>query len=123
MCVIGLDHLQLAIPAGGENAARRFYCDLLGLTELPKPESLQLRGGLWLRCGDTQLHLGIDPDFRAAKKAHPGFTVRDIEYLINALRAAGHEVFKNGDIPGVERAFTTDPFGNRIELILAQTGD
>lgn len=123
MSVIGLDHLQLAIPIDGETAARRFYCDMLGLTEIPKPESLQLRGGLWLQCDNIQLHLGIDPEFKAAKKAHPGLVVDNLAHLISVLQAAGHEVIENRDIPGIRRAFTTDPFGNRIELILSSADD
>jgi catechol 2,3-dioxygenase-like lactoylglutathione lyase family enzyme len=118
MHVYALDHVQIAMPRGGEPAARQFYGDLLGLTELPKPPSLAARGGLWFQCGALQIHLGVEADFRPAGKAHPGFLVRDLLAVREALARAGHEVVLDPQpCPGVERLFTKDPFGNRIELI------
>ncbi|QSA96504.1 VOC family protein [Methylococcus sp. EFPC2] len=111
MTVIALDHVQLAMPAHGEPAARGFYAGMLGLREIPKPEPLQARGGLWFACGSLQLHLGVDPSFRAAGKAHPAFVVRDLHRLIETLRSAGYTVLEDAELPGVERAFTADPFG------------
>jgi catechol 2,3-dioxygenase-like lactoylglutathione lyase family enzyme len=118
VAVLGIDHVQLAIPAGGETLARRFYGELLGLIEIPKPPNLAARGGAWFRCGPLQLHLGVESDFRAAKKAHPALQVSDLAGLLKTLAAAGCEVkYDSEPVQGVERAFTSDPFGNRIELV------
>ncbi len=119
--VLGLDHLQLAIPVGSEPTAVAFYGDLLGLTQLAKPEPLASRGGCWFQAGPIQIHLGADPNFTAAKKAHPALIVADLDALIAALIAAGHDVRDGATIDGVTQHFTDDPFGNRIELIAAST--
>ncbi|MEO8752564.1 MAG: VOC family protein [Casimicrobiaceae bacterium] len=120
MAVYGIDHVQLAMPAGGERAARRFYGELLGLVEIPKPANLAARGGAWFRCGALQLHLGVEAEFRPARKAHPGLLVRDLPALLAALGAAGFEVkYDPEPVAGFDRAFTADPFGNRIELVQA----
>ena len=111
------DHVQLAMPAGGENAARDFYRDLLGMTEVPKPPELAARGGVWFESGSVQLHLGVDRDFRPARKAHPALRCRNFDALTKRLRLAGIEVADDGAIPGVVRCHVHDPFGNRIELI------
>jgi len=118
MSGIALDHVQIAIPAGGEEAARAFYGGLLGLAETPKPESLQSRGGLWfvLTCG-VGFHLGIDGAFRPAAKAHPGFLCDDLNEVLARLKAAGHDVTRDTDLRGRARAYDADPFGNRLELI------
>lgn len=116
--VSGIDHVQLAMPSGGEQLARRFYGEVLGLTEVPKPSSLVARGGCWFQCGALQLHLGVDADFRPAKKAHPALLVTHLAELLEALSAQGFEVRRGSDpVQGRDRAFTADPFGNRIELI------
>ncbi len=115
--VTGLDHVQLLMPAGREAEARAFYSELLGLAEIPKPGSLAGRGGLWLQAGTCELHLGVDPDFRAATKAHPGLVVDDLDAFAERLRHAGREVKSDTPIDGRRRLFTADPFGNRIELI------
>jgi catechol 2,3-dioxygenase-like lactoylglutathione lyase family enzyme len=118
MAVYGIDHVQLAMPAGGENLARRFYVDVLGLTELPKPPNLAARGGAWFQCGPLQLHLGVEADFRPARKAHPALLVSDLAQVLKSLTAAGCEVrFDSEPVEGFARAFTSDPFGNRIELV------
>ena len=120
MAVHGIDHVQLAIPVGGEARARRFYGEILGLVEVPKPPNLAARGGAWFRCGPLQLHLGVESDFRAAKKAHPALLVSDLAGLLRALTAAGCEVqYDSEPLQGFDRAFTSDPFGNRIELVEA----
>ena len=120
MAVYGIDHVQLAMPGGGEQSARGFYGDILGLTEIPKPPNLAVRGGAWFQCGPLQLHLGVETDFRPAKKAHPALLVKDLEALLEALLSAGFEVkYDSETVEGFNRAFTSDPFGNRIELVEA----
>ena len=115
--VLALDHVQLAMPPGGEDAARAFYDGLLGLPEVPKPAPLAVRGGCWFARGGVRIHLGAEPGFRPAEKAHPAFTIADLDGLAAALAAAGHRVDWDDELPGVRRCYTDDPFGNRIELI------
>ena len=105
------------MPAGQEETARRFYSDLLGMSEIPKPSELAKRGGCWFESGSVQVHLGVEAEFRPAKKAHPAFTCGNYDGLISRLRAAGIEAQEAEDIPGVRRCHVQDPFGNRIELI------
>jgi extradiol dioxygenase family protein len=112
-----LDHIQLALPAGAEDALRAFYCDLLGMTEIPKPTPLQGRGGFWATAGTLQVHFGVDPDFHPATKAHPAFTISDLEMLASRLNQAGHKITWDQALPDVKRFFTHDPVGNRIECI------
>ncbi len=114
---IALDHVQLAMPAGEEETARGFYRDLLGMAELRKPAELAKRGGCWFESGSVQLHLGVEADFRPARKAHPALRCQDYDALTSRLRAAGVEIKDDGSIPGVRRCHIADPFGNRIELI------
>ena len=121
MQVTGLHHIQLAMPAGGEAQARSFYGTLLGLVEIPKPAKLAARGGVWFECGAVQLHLGADAAFVPAKKAHPGLLVQDLPSVTAELVAAGYEVkYDSEPLPGFDRAFFADPFGNRIELLQTQ---
>ena len=117
MRIIGLDHVQVAIPVGGEAQARAFYVGVLGLPEIPKPAELAARGGLWLECGGQQLHLGAEADFRPAKKAHPALVVDDLAALDEALTARGIPVTPGEELPGARRLFVADPFGNRIEVL------
>lgn len=112
-----IDHVQLAMPAGGEDLARRFYGELLGMVELAKPVELAKRGGCWFGSGPVQIHLGVEQDFRAARKAHPALLCADYDALVAQLRDAGVEVRDDASIPGVRRAHISDPFGNRIELV------
>lgn len=112
-----IDHVQLAAPPNSENAARRFYGEVLGMQELPKPPLLAQRGGVWFASGDVQIHIGIEQDFRPARKAHPALRCSDYEGLLARLRSAGVEVSEVDDIPNVRRAHVHDPFGNRIELV------
>lgn len=117
MVIKRLDHVQLAMPAGGESEARALYRDLLGIPEVPKPADLAGRGGCWFESGELKVHLGVDPDFRPALKAHPGFLVEDLRALTDAISAAGFEVVEDATLTGYHRAYVTDPFGNRIELM------
>jgi catechol 2,3-dioxygenase-like lactoylglutathione lyase family enzyme len=112
-----IDHVQLAMPAGGEDTSRRFYVDVLGMTELPKPYQLAKRGGCWFESGNVQIHLGVENDFRPATKAHPALRCPNYAVLLAHLRSAGVLVHEADDIPGVRRCHIHDPFGNRIELI------
>lgn len=118
--VQGIDHVQVAIPPGGESRAEAFYGGLLGFEQLTKPEALAGRGGCWFQAGTVQLHVGADPAFTPARKAHPAFVFEGLEELTSALRAAGHDVRDGAVINGVTQQFTDDPFGNRIELIAAR---
>ena len=119
MSVLGLDHVQVAAPAGCEAAARRFYGELLGLVELDKPPVLRDRGGAWFACGTQQLHVGVSESFAAATKAHPALrvAVAGLDALAERLRAAGHPVRFDEAIAGRRRFFTADPWGNRLELV------
>jgi GNAT superfamily N-acetyltransferase len=113
--IAGVDHVQIAAPPGAEPAARAFYGELLGLSELPKPERLRPRGGAWFAVGDEQLHVGIEQPFAPARKAHPALVVTraaDLRALADRLGAAGHEVSWDGP-----RFYVADPFGNRLELL------
>ena len=116
--ILSIDHVQIAMPAGGEEKARAFYIKLLGFTEISKPPELAKRGGAWFESGTTQLHLGVEPDFRPARKAHPAFVVDHLDPLLKRLRAAGCEIDSSQPpIQGTKRAHVFDPFGNRIELM------
>jgi catechol 2,3-dioxygenase-like lactoylglutathione lyase family enzyme len=115
--IAGLDHVQLAIPRGGEETARAFYGGVLGLVEREKPVQLIPNGGLWFEGEGLQLHLGVEADFAPARKAHVAFIVRDLDGLGMNLRAAGSPFEQDDRVPGRMRAYTSDPFGNRIELI------
>ena len=117
---LALDHVQLAIPVGGEEVARRFYAGLLGLIEVPKPPEQAKRGGCWFESGPVSLHLGVEEDFRPARKAHPALRCRDYAALVARLEAAGVVVRAALDVPGVMRCHIEDPFGNRIELVAGQ---
>lgn len=112
-----IDHVQLAMPAGGEQAAREFYGGLLGMIEIPKPTELAKRGGAWFTSGAVQIHLGIEADFRPAKKAHPALKCSDYDAMLVKLRVAGISIQEDRNVPGVERCHIEDPFGNRIEMI------
>ena len=115
--VIRLDHVQLAMPAGREVEAVRFYEGILGIAQVPKPGHLASRGGCWFENGDLKVHLGVDPDFRPATKAHPAFIVDDLRRIASAVAAAGFAVKDDEPLDGYDRVYVTDPFGNRIELM------
>ncbi len=115
--VVALDHVQLAMPPGREPDADAFYGDLLGLVAVPKPEPLASRGGRWYASGNVHIHLGVEADFRAARRAHPALRVSGFDELIAQLEARGDSWRRDQELPGVRRIYVDDPFGNRIELI------
>lgn len=114
---VAIDHVQLAMPPGGEAKARTFYGELFGMTEIEKPAELAKRGGCWFASGSVQVHLGVEEEFHPAKKAHPALRCGDYDGLMSRLRAAGVEVAEDRNIPGVRRCHVFDCFGNRLELI------
>jgi catechol 2,3-dioxygenase-like lactoylglutathione lyase family enzyme len=120
MRIVAIDHVQLAMPPGGESAARAFYTGVLGLPEVPKPPPLAARGGCWFERDGVRLHLGSEVDFRPARKAHPALLVSPLAELLERCRAAGCSIVAGEPVEGRERAFVSDPFGNRIELIDGQ---
>jgi catechol 2,3-dioxygenase-like lactoylglutathione lyase family enzyme len=112
-----IDHIQLAAPRGCELAARQFYGTLLGLPEIEKPAALGARGGCWFQCGDQEIHIGVEADFRPAKKAHPAFTVTDLARLRESLLAQAAKIIEDDSLPGTRRFFAEDPWGNRLEFL------
>lgn len=117
MNLTGLDHVQLAMPAGAEDAAVAFYAGVLGLTEVPKPAALAGRGGVWFAGPGIALHLGTDSPFAPAKKAHPAFTVASLAAARAHLDMHGITWTDGGALPGLVRLYVADPFGNRIEIL------
>lgn len=117
---IGLDHVLLTMPTGGERDARRFYGEVLGLREVPKPDELGERGGCWFVGPGIAIHLGVDQRFIAARKGHPAIVVTDIERARETLRSAGVRVHEDPSSMPVRRCYVEDPFGNRIELVDAR---
>ena len=117
--ITGLDHIQIAMPAGEEAAARAFYQGLLGLPEVAKPPNLARRGGAWFQGGGFQVHLGVETDFRPARKAHPCFRVANLDALQRVLESAGVPVTPDSEFPDVRRFYALDPFGNRLEFMQA----
>jgi catechol 2,3-dioxygenase-like lactoylglutathione lyase family enzyme len=119
--VLGLDHVQVAAPAGCEALARWFYGELLGLVEIPKPDVLAARGGAWFRCGLQQLHVGVEEPFLPASKAHPALLVDrgSLAELADRLAADGLRVDWDHSLDPVKRIYSRDPWGNRIELLEA----
>ena len=113
----GLHHVQLAMPPGSEAAARDFFSGVLGMPEIDKPRVLAARGGAWFRAGGLELHLGVEEDFRPARKGHPGILVTDLDDVVRRLRSAGQNVTWDGDFPGFRRIYAHDPFGNRLEFL------
>ncbi|MFI7318661.1 VOC family protein [Streptomyces venezuelae] len=122
MTLTSLDHVQLAAPPGSEPALRAYYVDVLGMTEVPKPPVLAARGGCWFEAGEVRLHLGIEPDFRPSRKAHPGLRVTGIEAYARRLTAHGATVTWDDNLPGHDRFYSEDPVGNRLEFLEDQPG-
>ena len=120
MAIVGLDHIQIAIPVGGEDEARGFYAGILGFSEVPKPSNLS-PSGCWFEAGEVKLHIGVDPDFHPAAKAHPAFLFDDLDQLEASLRSSGYETREDKPVAGYIRFFTSDPFGNRIECMQRST--
>jgi catechol 2,3-dioxygenase-like lactoylglutathione lyase family enzyme len=117
MGIVAVEHVQLAMPPGAEDRARAFYSGLLGLPERAKPPHLAARGGVWFESTTVKIHLGVEREFRPARKAHPGLRVEGLQELVRALRAAGHETVEDEPLEGYDRVYTYDPFGNRLELM------
>ena len=115
--LLAIDHVQLAMPAGGEAAARGFYGDVLGLPETPKPAHLAKRGGCWFESDALKIHLGVEADFCPARKAHPGLLVSDLPALKAKLSDGGFTPKDDEPLEGYDRIYVDDPFGNRIELL------
>ncbi len=122
MTLLAIDHVQLAMPAGGEAAARGFYGDVLGLPETPKPPHLAKRGGCWFERDALKIHLGVEADFRPARKAHPGLLVSELDALKARLVEAGYALNDDEPLEGYDRVYVDDPFGNRIELLEPLSG-
>ncbi|MFB5661788.1 VOC family protein [Alteribacillus sp. HJP-4] len=112
-----LDHIQLAAPEGCEQAARKFYSGILCMKEIEKPDLLKRKGGCWFAFGSLQLHIGVETPFQPAAKAHPAFAATDLHELKKILENHGYPCTADDSIPGVQRFYTKDPFGNRLEFI------
>jgi catechol 2,3-dioxygenase-like lactoylglutathione lyase family enzyme len=115
--ISALHHVQLAAPPLSEDRLRAFYGGVLGMTELPKPPELAARGGCWFQAGGCQLHLGVEEDFRPARKAHPGILVAELDALAVQLTAHGSPVTWDESLPGYRRCYASDPVGNRLEFL------
>ncbi|MBT2758672.1 VOC family protein [Mesobacillus foraminis] len=113
----GIDHVQLAAPKGSEEAARSFFAGILGMTEIDKPEKLRKRGGVWFQFGSSQLHIGIEEPFIPARKAHPAFATENLKSLRKHLRENNTAFLEDSSLPGADRIYINDPFGNRIEIL------
>jgi catechol 2,3-dioxygenase-like lactoylglutathione lyase family enzyme len=121
MKYLGLHHVQIGVPAGGEDRAREFYGDALGLEPIPKPAHLAVRGGLWFRAGAQEVHLGIEPEHRALQRAHPALLVEGLDALRRRLQDHGVETYEDLPLPGHRRFYAKDPFGNRLEFVERST--
>jgi len=117
MRIIGIEHVQLAMPRGEEDRARNFYSGILGIPEVPKPAELAKRGGVWFESEYLKIHLGVEAEFRPARKAHPALLVEDLRALLVLLRERGISVVEDDALEGFFRVYVSDPFGNRIELM------
>jgi catechol 2,3-dioxygenase-like lactoylglutathione lyase family enzyme len=115
--ITALDHVQLAAPPGSEPELRAYYAGVLGMTELAKPPVLAARGGCWFAAGGVVLHLGVEEDFRPARKAHPGIRVTGIHDFAKRLEQGGVQVVWDYHLPGHERFYCEDPVGNRLEFL------
>ena len=116
--IVGLDHVQLAMPPGKENAVRTYCIEVLGLAEVDKPASLAGRGGAWFGLGDEwQIHYGVEAAFQPNRKAHPAFVVNDLDGLAARLAAAGYPVNWDEALAPRRRFYSSDPFGNRLEFM------
>jgi len=115
--ILALDHVQLSMPKGEEEAARAYFVRLLGFKEVPKPKDMARRGGCWFEIGPVQVHVNVEPHFKPAKKAHPAFEVDDADAFAEKLSRSGYPVKPNTELEEIKRFFTEDPFGNRIEIL------
>ena len=119
MEILGIHHVQLAMPSGEEEKAREFYCGILGIDEVVKPEHLRSRGGAWFESGELRVHLGVEDNFLPNQKAHPAFLVSNLNIFTQRCKEAGIAIVKDKPLQGYVRVYINDPFGNRIELMQA----
>jgi catechol 2,3-dioxygenase-like lactoylglutathione lyase family enzyme len=117
MNIVRIEHVQLAMPAGGEDLARAFYQGALGIPEIAKPDHLAKRGGCWFERRELKIHLGVEAEFRPARKAHPALLVTELHALVRILKSSGYAVREDEPLQGYHRIYVDDPFGNRIELM------
>jgi catechol 2,3-dioxygenase-like lactoylglutathione lyase family enzyme len=117
MPILSIDHVQVAIPVASEERARAFYSDILGFTEISKPPQMAERKSIWFIAGDVNLHLGLEPDFAPAKRAHPAFVVDGLDAILAACDHAGFAHKPDTSFNGFRRVHVFDPFGNRLELM------
>jgi catechol 2,3-dioxygenase-like lactoylglutathione lyase family enzyme len=117
MSIVGIHHVQLAMPAGREADAVAFYSGILGIPQVAKPAHLEQRGGCWFEDGAVRVHLGVESDFRPARKAHPAFLVDDLSSMRERLESAGMAIVEDQPLTGYERFYVDDPFGNRLEFL------
>jgi predicted enzyme related to lactoylglutathione lyase len=117
MPILSIDHVQIAIPVAGEDRARAFYSGILGFTEVPKPAEMAERKSIWFSAGGVNLHLGLEPDFHPAKRAHPAFVVTGLDAILAACERAGLSTKPDTSFNGLRRVHVFDPFGNRLELM------
>ncbi len=123
MSIPSVHHVNIVMPTSGESDARRFYGDLLGFPELPKPAAMAGRGGVWFAAGTIQLHLSVDPDFQPSRKAHVAYQVDDLDGLRHQVEELGYPTLDDVPLPGYRRFHTEDPFGNRVEFLEAEGVD
>ncbi|RLL45502.1 glyoxalase [Oceanobacillus piezotolerans] len=112
-----IDHVQLAAPIGAEEKARAFYQAILGFQEIEKPPLLRRNGGVWFKAGNVEIHVGVEPSFTPAKKAHPAIQVKRLDALMEHLKESEIEITVDNKIPSVNRFYVMDPFGNRLEFL------
>jgi catechol 2,3-dioxygenase-like lactoylglutathione lyase family enzyme len=117
MPILSIDHVQIAIPVGSEDGARAFYSGILGFTEIPKPAEMAGRKSIWFVAGTVNLHLGLEPDFHPARRAHPALVVSDLDAILAACERAGLATKPDTSFNGFRRVHVFDPFGNRLELM------
>lgn len=123
MQIVGIEHVQLAMPPGEEAAARAFYSGVLGIPEVLKPSNLAKRGGAWFEAGTVKVHLGVEKEFRPARKAHPALLVADLKALVETLKSNGIKIVDDEPLEGFHRVYVSDPFGNRIELMESKVNE
>ena len=123
MPILSLDHIQIAIPVASESRARAFYSGILGFKEVPKPPQMAERKSIWFVAGVVNLHLGIEPDFTPAKRAHPAFVVEGLDKIVAACARAGISTKPDTSLNGFRRVHVFDPFGNRLELMERTAGE